>query len=48
LGAKRGDFQVEFGNQSRILFHARYPELSDEMICYVVKQFKDFFGVKGA
>ena len=43
LGHKPEDFPVAHANQSRILSLPIYPEISDEMVDYVVAQIKGFF-----
>lgn len=43
LGHTPADFPVAYANQSRILSLPIYPELTDEMIGYVVAQIKAFF-----
>jgi dTDP-4-amino-4,6-dideoxygalactose transaminase len=43
LHHKPADFPVAHANQSRILSLPIYPEMTDEMIAYVVGQIKSFF-----
>jgi dTDP-4-amino-4,6-dideoxygalactose transaminase len=43
LGHKPADFPVAHGNQSRILSLPIFPEISEEMISYVVRQIGSFF-----
>ena len=43
LGHQSGDFPVAYANQSRILSLPIYPEITEEMIAYVVAQIKGFF-----
>jgi dTDP-4-amino-4,6-dideoxygalactose transaminase len=43
LGHTSKDFPVAFANQSRILSLPIYPEMTDEMIEYVVSQTRNFF-----
>lgn len=38
------DFPAAHANQSRILSLPIYPELTEEMICYVADRIKEFFG----
>jgi dTDP-4-amino-4,6-dideoxygalactose transaminase len=47
LGGKPADFPVAYANQSRILSLPIYPELSDEMMSYVVDKTVEFFGRQG-
>lgn len=42
LGHQPGDFPVAYGNQSRILSIPIYPEMTDEMIAFVVDQINSF------
>lgn len=42
LGHKSADFPVAYANQSRILSLPIYPEMTDEMVCYVAEQIKMF------
>jgi dTDP-4-amino-4,6-dideoxygalactose transaminase len=44
LGHKPADFAVAHGNQSRILSLPIFPEMSEEMISYVVRQIAVLFG----
>jgi dTDP-4-amino-4,6-dideoxygalactose transaminase len=44
LGHKPSDFPVAHANQSRILSLPIFPEMSEEMISYVVRQISGFFG----
>lgn len=43
LGHKPADFPVAGGNQSEILSLPIYPEMTDEMIGYVVEKIKSFY-----
>jgi dTDP-4-amino-4,6-dideoxygalactose transaminase len=43
LGHVLEDFPVAYANQSRILSLPIYPEMSEQMIAYVVKRIDDFF-----
>jgi dTDP-4-amino-4,6-dideoxygalactose transaminase len=43
LGHQSGDFPVAYANQSRILSLPIYPEITEEMIDYVVAQINRFF-----
>jgi len=43
LGHKPADFPVAYANQSRILSLPIFPEMSDDMIGYVVEQIREFF-----
>jgi dTDP-4-amino-4,6-dideoxygalactose transaminase len=43
LGHKPADFPVAHANQSRILSLPIFPEMTEEMINYVVHQIKEFF-----
>ncbi|QYM77525.1 DegT/DnrJ/EryC1/StrS family aminotransferase [Horticoccus luteus] len=43
LGHKPADFPVAYSHQSRILSLPIYPEMTDEMIGYVVEQIKAFY-----
>jgi dTDP-4-amino-4,6-dideoxygalactose transaminase len=43
LGHKAEDFPVAYRNQSRILSLPIYPEMTEEMVGYVVQQAKAFF-----
>jgi len=43
LGYVPEDFQVAYANQSRILSLPIYPEITDEMIHYVVECIESFF-----
>jgi dTDP-4-amino-4,6-dideoxygalactose transaminase len=45
LGHKPSDFPVAYANQSRILSLPIYPEMTDEMIDYVVSAIDDFSAV---
>ena len=45
LGHEPGDFPVAYANQSRILSLPIYPEMTDEMIRFVVDQIKGFCSV---
>jgi dTDP-4-amino-4,6-dideoxygalactose transaminase len=44
LGHAPEDFPMAFANQSRILSLPIYPEMSEEMIDFVVEQIRAFFG----
>jgi dTDP-4-amino-4,6-dideoxygalactose transaminase len=44
LGHKAGDFPVAYANQSRILSLPIFPEMSEQMISYVVQHISRFFG----
>jgi dTDP-4-amino-4,6-dideoxygalactose transaminase len=44
LGHGPEDFPVAYANQSRILSLPIYPEITDEMIAFVVDQIRAFFG----
>jgi dTDP-4-amino-4,6-dideoxygalactose transaminase len=44
LGHKPADFPVAYANQSRILSLPIFPEMSEDMISYVVRQISGFFG----
>jgi dTDP-4-amino-4,6-dideoxygalactose transaminase len=43
LGHVPGDFPVAYANQSRILSLPIYPEMSEEMMAYVVERIGEFF-----
>ncbi len=43
LGHKPADFPVAYANQSRILSLPIFPEMTDEMLAYVVEQVRGFF-----
>ena len=43
LGHKPEDFPIAYANQSRILSLPIYPEMTEEMIGYVVEQIKAFY-----
>jgi dTDP-4-amino-4,6-dideoxygalactose transaminase len=43
LGHAPKDFPVAYANQSRILSLPIYPEMTEEMIAYVVERVGDFF-----
>lgn len=46
LGHQPEDFPVAYANQSRILSLPIFPEMTDEMIQFVVGKIHDFFGAK--
>jgi dTDP-4-amino-4,6-dideoxygalactose transaminase len=43
LGHKPEDFPIAFANQSRILSLPIFPEMTEEMVDYVVEQIRAFF-----
>ena len=44
LGHKPADFPVAYANQSRILSLPIFPEMTDDMLAYVVGRIRAFFG----
>jgi dTDP-4-amino-4,6-dideoxygalactose transaminase len=46
LGHKPADFPVAHANQSRILSLPIYPEMTEEMIRYVVNSIREFFAIE--
>jgi dTDP-4-amino-4,6-dideoxygalactose transaminase len=45
LGHKPADFPIAYSNQSRILSLPIYPEMTEEMVRYVVNSIREFFAI---
>ncbi|MCD4818175.1 MAG: DegT/DnrJ/EryC1/StrS family aminotransferase [Candidatus Cloacimonetes bacterium] len=46
LNHTKEDFPITYKNQDKILSLPIYPEMTDEMVCYVVEKIKEFYGRK--